>query len=46
VRETTSAKVPQGFNYHVDVRGTFADGQSMDAFDVDVCAQKTLNLAD
>jgi len=46
VRETTSAKVPQGFNCHVDVRGTFADGQSMDAFDVDVCAQKTLNLTD
>jgi hypothetical protein len=41
-----SAKVPQGNNCRVDVHGTFADGQSMDATDVDVCAQKTLNLTD
>jgi hypothetical protein len=46
VRETTSAKVPQAFNCHVDLHGTFADGHSMDASDVDVCAQKTLNLTD
>ena len=41
-----SAKVPQGNNCRVDLHGTFADGQSMDASDVDVCAQKTLNLTD
>ncbi len=41
-----TAKVPQSFNCRVDVHGTFADGQSLDASDVDVCAQKTLNLTD
>ena len=41
-----SAKVPQPFNCRVDLHGTFADGQWMDASDVDVCAQKTLNLTD
>jgi hypothetical protein len=40
------AKLPQGFNCRVDLHGTFADGQSMDASDVDVCAQKTFNLTD
>ena len=40
------AKLPQPFNCRVDLHGTFADGQSMDASDVDVCAQKTLNLTD
>jgi hypothetical protein len=41
-----SANVPQNFHCRVDLHGTFADGQSMDASDVDVCAQKTLNLTD
>ena len=41
-----SAQLPQGYNCRVDLHGTFADGQSMDASDVDVCAQKTLNLTD
>lgn len=41
-----SAIVPQGGKCRVDLHGTFADGQSMDASDVDVCAQKTLNLTD
>jgi hypothetical protein len=41
-----SAILPRGFNCRVDLHGTFADGQSMDASDVDVCAQKTLNLTD
>ena len=41
-----SAKLPRGANCRVDLHGTFADGQSMDASDVDVCAQKTLNLTD
>ena len=34
------AKLPQGFNCRVDLHGTFADGQSMDASDVDVCEQR------
>ena len=41
-----SAILPRGFSCRVDLHGTFADGQSMDASDVDVCAQKTLNLTD
>ena len=41
-----SAKVPQGFNCRVNLHGTFANGESMDASDVDVCTQKTLNLTD
>ena len=41
-----SARLPKGNNCRVDLRGTFADGQSMDASDVDVCAQKTLNLTE
>ena len=41
-----SAILPRTFNCRVDLHGTFADGQSMDASDVDVCAQKTLNLTD
>ena len=40
------ANLPRPFNCRVDLHGTFADGQSMDASDVDVCAQKTLNLTD
>jgi hypothetical protein len=41
-----SAKLPQASNCRLDLHGTFADGQSLDASDVDVCAQKTLNLTD
>jgi Flp pilus assembly protein CpaB len=41
-----SAILPRSFNCRFDLHGTFADGQSMDASDVDVCAQKTLNLTD
>ncbi len=40
----TMAKVPQGNNCHVDLRGKYADGQSADASNVDVCADKTVNL--
>jgi hypothetical protein len=40
------ANLPRPFNCRVDLHGTFADGQSMDASDVDVCQQKTLNLTD
>jgi hypothetical protein len=41
-----SAVLPRNFNCHVDLHGAFADGQSMEASDVEVCAQKTLNLTD
>ena len=40
------ATLPRNFSCRVDLHGTFADGQSMDASDVDVCAQNTLNLTD
>ncbi len=42
--QRASAKVPQGNNCRVDLHGTFADGQSADASNVDVCADKTVNL--
>jgi hypothetical protein len=38
----TSAKLPQGKNCHVDLRG--ADGNSADVSNVDICADKTVNL--
>jgi hypothetical protein len=40
------AQLPLPFNCRVDLHGTFSDGQSMDASDVNVCEQKTLNLTD
>ncbi len=40
------ANLPRPFNCRVNLHGTFANGESMDATDVDVCAQKTLNLTD
>jgi hypothetical protein len=40
----TTAKVPQGKNCHVDLRGKYADGQSADVSNVDICADKTVNL--
>ncbi|HKA44734.1 MAG TPA: hypothetical protein VKF40_22310 [Burkholderiales bacterium] len=41
-----SAKLPQASGCRFDLRGTFVDGESMDASGVDVCADKTLNLTD
>jgi len=41
-----TAILPRPFNCRVNLHGTFSDGQSMDASDVDVCEQKTLNLTD
>jgi hypothetical protein len=38
------AQLPRPFNCRVSLHGTFSDGQSLDASDVDVCQQKTLNL--
>jgi hypothetical protein len=40
------AQLPHPFNCKIDLHGTFSDGQSMDASDVNVCEQKTLNLTD
>jgi homogentisate 1,2-dioxygenase len=41
-----TAVLPRQFNCRVDLHGTFADGQSMDASDVEVCREKTLNLTE
>ena len=41
-----SAKLPQASDCRFDLRGTFDDGQSMDASGVNVCADKKLNLTD
>jgi len=38
------AKVPQGKNCHVDLRGKYADGKSADVSNVDICADKTVDL--
>ena len=40
----TSAQVPQGKNCHVDLRGKYADGKSADVSNVDICADKAVNL--
>jgi hypothetical protein len=44
--QKAAARVPRGKDCKVDLHGTFADGQSMDAEGVEVCANKTLNLKD
>jgi hypothetical protein len=40
----TWAKVPQGKNCHVDLRGKYADGKSADVSNVDICADKSVDL--
>jgi hypothetical protein len=40
----TSVKVSQGKNCHVDLRGKYADGKSADVSNVEICADKTVNL--
>ena len=40
----TWAKVPQVKNCHLDLRGKYADGKSADVSNVDVCADKTVDL--
>ena len=40
----TWAKVPLGKNCHVDLRGKYADGKSADVSNVDICADKTVDL--
>ncbi|MGA8715106.1 MAG: hypothetical protein WB647_19085 [Roseiarcus sp.] len=44
--QKAAARVPRGNNCKVDLHGAFADGQSLDAEGVDVCANPTLNLKD
>jgi hypothetical protein len=40
----TWAKIPQGKTCHVNLRGKYADGTSADVSNVDICADKTLDL--
>jgi hypothetical protein len=40
----TWAKVPQSKNCHVSLRGKYADGTSADLSNVDICADKTVDL--
>ena len=40
----TWAKLPQGKNCHVNLRGKYADGKSTDVSNVDICGDKTVNL--
>ena len=40
----TWAKVPQSKNCHVNLRGKYADGTSADVSNVDICADKTVDL--
>ena len=40
----TWAKMPRGKNCHVDLRGKYADGKSADVSNVDICADKTVDL--
>ncbi len=40
----TWAKVPQGKNCHVDLHGKYADGKSADVSNIDICAEKTVDL--
>ena len=40
----TWAKVPQGKNCHVDLRGKYADGKSADVSNVDIGTDKAIGL--
>jgi hypothetical protein len=42
--EWTTAEVPQGKNCHVDLHGKYADGTSADVSNIDICADRTVNL--
>ena len=42
--QLTWAKVPQGKNCSVDLRGKYADGKSADMSNIDICADKTVDL--
>lgn len=40
------AVLPRNFGCRVDLHGAFANGQTMDASNVEVCAEKTIKLTD
>ena len=40
----TWAKIPQGKDCHVDLRGKYADGKSADVSNVDICTDKAVDL--
>ena len=40
----TWARVPQGKNCHVDLRGKYADGKSADVSNINICADKSVDL--
>jgi hypothetical protein len=40
------AKLPRASDCLFDLRGSFDDGESMDASGINLCADKTLNLTD
>jgi hypothetical protein len=40
----TWAKIPQIKNCHLDLRGKYADGKSTDVSNVDICADKSVDL--
>jgi hypothetical protein len=40
----TWAKIPQGKNCHVDLRGKYANGESADVSKLDICAEQTIDL--
>ena len=40
----TWAKIPQGKNCQLDLRGKYADGKSADVSHIDICADKTVDL--
>jgi hypothetical protein len=40
----TWAKVPQGKSCHVDLRGKYANGESADVSNIDICADKSVDL--
>src|SRR5262245_20537376 len=44
--QQVSAKLPQARDCRFDLRGTFDDGESMEASGINVCADKTINLTD
>jgi cell division septation protein DedD len=44
--QQASATFPRSFNCRFNLHGRFTDGQTMEADDVEVCTQKTLNLTD
>ncbi|MBV8796938.1 MAG: hypothetical protein JO136_18545 [Hyphomicrobiales bacterium] len=40
----TWTKMPQGKSCHMDLRGKYANGESADVSNVDICAEKSVDL--